>query len=46
MKPFDELEHAVGPIDEPAEDLARISIDGAVAPFVKQPFSFRRPFGR
>src|SRR5882762_600331 len=45
-KTFDELEHAVGPIDEPAENLTRISVDGAVATFVKQPFGFRRALVR
>src|SRR5712672_3294469 len=45
-KTFDELEYAVGPIDEPAENLTCISVDGAVATFVKQPFGFRRALGR
>jgi hypothetical protein len=31
---------------EDAKDLARISIDGAVAILVEQPFGFRCPFGR
>ena len=39
---FDELQHTAGTIDKPAENLARIGIDGAVAPLVEQPFGFRR----
>ena len=43
---FDELQHAAGTIGEPAENLARIGIDGAVAALVEQPLGFRRTFSR
>src|SRR6266481_5688015 len=43
---LDELQHTVGTINEPTEDLARISANGAVATFVKQPFGSGRALGR
>jgi hypothetical protein len=32
-------------VDKPAENLARIGVDGAIAAFVKQPFRLRRALG-
>ena len=33
---LDELKHAVGAIDESAQDLARIGVDGAIASLVEE----------
>src|ERR1700741_4766676 len=41
-----ELQYAAGTIDEPAENLTRISVDGSVASLVKQPLGLCRPLGR
>ena len=43
---FHQLQNTISPIHEPTEDFAPIGIDGAVAPFVEQPFRFRRSFWR
>ena len=45
-EPLDELKHATGTVDEAAEDLSCIGVDGAVATFVKQPLCSRCGLGR
>ena len=42
----DELQNAIGPIDEAGKDFAGIDIGGAVTPLVEQPFRPRRALGR
>ena len=45
-EPFNELQHAAGSIDKPAEHLASIGSNGAIAPLVEQSLCLGGPLLR